>query len=158
VLLSAYANAGLSQPTMVSSGRLRDRIDALASSREIVAFKYVAESSGVERTGLPVCVLLDTEMVLRLVTPKKEDPSFDSVPLYPPVTHRLPIETRVVLGSFRMPLAKLSAVKLGETILLPDPDEAWLGTADNLKLFPLEVELDGQRARLRVRGSDEPAN
>ena len=155
VFLSVYAKAGLNQPTVVSRGRLRDMTDALVSLREIVAFKYALETPAAERMGLPICAVLDTEMASRLVGPEKDDSPPEDISVAAHAARHLPIETSVVLGSFRISLAELAAIKANDTILLPDPNEAWLGAGNSIKLLPLEVELAGEQAKFYVLGGDE---
>jgi len=150
VFLSVYARAGLEQPRIVGRGRLREMSDAFVSLPEIVAFKYAAEMPANERLGLPICAVLDTEIVARLVRPDKDAPIVETVSPAARAARNLPIETAVVLGSFKISLTDLAALKVGDTILLPDPDEAWLEAADSVKLLPLKVEIEGERAQLHV--------
>jgi hypothetical protein len=155
VFLSAYANSGFREPRVISRGRLRDVGGALANLHEILLFKYNAEMPASACPEPPLCVLLGAEMASRLVAREAQEPRETEESTVARSTWRLPIETAVVLASFSVPLAELEVIKPGDTILLPDPNEAWLGTSGKPRLLPLEVELDGRLARLRLRDPQE---
>ena len=45
------------------------------------------------------------------------------------VVRRLPIEVEVVLGSWKAPIAELMRLRVGDRIVLPDGEDAWLAGA-----------------------------
>jgi flagellar motor switch protein FliM len=64
---------------------------------------------------------------------------------------RLPIEIDVVLGSWTVPLRELLQLRVGEKIVLPDGEDAWL-SARGVRLRRANIEISGNQASLKIQG------
>jgi flagellar motor switch protein FliM len=64
---------------------------------------------------------------------------------------RLPIEIDVVLGSWTVPLRELLQLRVGEQIVLPDGEDAWL-SARGVRLRSASIEISGNQASVKIQG------
>jgi flagellar motor switch protein FliM len=64
---------------------------------------------------------------------------------------RLPIEIDIVLGSWTVPLRELLRLKVGEKIVLPDGEDAWL-SARGVRLRSANIEISGNQASVKIQG------
>ena len=64
---------------------------------------------------------------------------------------RLPLQIEVVLGSWKVPLGELLRLRVGEKIVLPDGEDAWL-SARGVRLRRANIEIAGNRATIEIRG------
>jgi flagellar motor switch protein FliM len=65
------------------------------------------------------------------------------------VVRRLPLEVDVVLGSWKVPLRELLELRIGDRIVLPDGEDAWL-SASGVRVRRARVELRGTGASIAI--------
>jgi flagellar motor switch protein FliM len=67
----------------------------------------------------------------------------------------LPLEVDVVLGSWKVPLGELRQLRVGEKIVLPDGEDAWL-SARGVRIRRANIEVVGNCASIEIRGKVTP--
>jgi len=65
------------------------------------------------------------------------------------VVRRLPIEVEVVLGSWRASIAELMRLQVGDRIVLPDGEDAWLA-ARSIRIRPASIEIRASGATIDI--------
>ncbi len=65
------------------------------------------------------------------------------------VVRRLPIEVEVVLGSWRASIAELTRLRVGDRIVLPDGEDAWLATR-GIRIRRASVEITASTAMIDI--------
>jgi len=68
------------------------------------------------------------------------------------VVRRLPIEVDVVLGSWKAPLGEMMRLRVGDKIVLPDGEDAWLA-ARGIRIRRAAVEVSASAATIEIRRS-----
>ncbi len=67
-------------------------------------------------------------------------------------TAAAPLDAAIVLGSWTLTLAELTELRIGDTIVLPDGDDAWL-TCSGVRLQNVRLDFTRQRVRALSGGN-----
>ena len=65
------------------------------------------------------------------------------------LVRRLPLEVEVVLGSWKAPIAELMRFRVGDRIVLPDGEDAWLA-ARGVRIRRAAVEIATSGATIDI--------
>jgi Type III flagellar switch regulator (C-ring) FliN C-term len=148
-LIECYGRAGI--PNLKSTGR----DEGLKSTPLFGSQDYLAVCRyglGDPEKELSVTVALNIDLVDAI----RVNPTITRAPVASPRVGRfaeaVPVEATIVLGSWRVPVGELAGLKLGDEIVLPAGDDAWLEVA-GIPIRAVRVEVDGVTLRGYLRGT-----
>ncbi len=152
-ILRRYEEAGLSRLSIVRQADAHVLGESLSASREVVVFRFDAES-----TPWWISVALDTDLVLHLADSLLREAAPQGRVVDIDALGEIALRTSVTVYRFNASLEALCRLRVGERLLLPDADEARLVAAGGKDLLRLKVELDARNHRAICTVVDDEAH
>jgi len=144
---ATYARAGVGAGVLRYSERSKDPL-ALASHDYVLALRFRLELPPRSLT-LTIAVTRNIINAVGDLTVSKLGQGSQSTGR---VLSRLPVEIDVMLGEWYLPLTELSTLKPGDTIVLPDGEDAWLST-NGITLMKVRVSFGQHRTILTLKSN-----
>ncbi len=139
-LAEVYGRAGIGKLVVTRVSEQIDDLRLFAPDDCLIVFRFRVGEKG---SALKLSIATSLEMI-DLV--KKQGAASRPAPgskAVAQIVREIPVRTRVILGSWRLPLREVAALKRGDSIVLPDGADAWL-EAGGTRLGRVKVAIDGR--------------
>jgi len=139
-LADVYGRAGIGKIGVTGVSEEIDDLRLFAPDDCLIVFRFrVGEKGSALRLSIATSLEM-IELVKKLTAASRPAPGSQAVAR---IVREIPVRTRVILGSWRLPLREIAALKRGDSIVLPDGADAWL-EAEGTRLGRVKVAIDGQ--------------
>lgn len=149
-ITAAYEAANIARPSIIRRGERLGDIVMFARSAPMIVFRFRAGAADNRRSMM---VAANVEFIGAVADPGPSIRPAAASRAADSSAVQLPFVADVVLGSWRSAVGEVASIKVGDEIVIPPGDEAWLSSGD-IHLLDLAVEFGPDRTILRaVTGS-----
>jgi len=137
-LAEVYRREGIGKLEVTRVSGQIDDLRLFAPDDCLIVFRFrVGEKGSALRLSIATGLEM-IELVKKLAGASRPVPASQAVAR---IVREIPVRTRVILGSWRLPLREVAVLKRGDSIVLPDGADAWL-EAEGTKLGHVKIGID----------------
>ena len=154
-LAEVYGREGIGKLKVTRVGEQIDDLRLFAPDDCLIVFRFRVGEKG-SALRLSIATSLDMiELVKKLAGASRPAPASQAVAR---IVREIPVRTRVILGSWRLPLREIAMLKRGDSIVLPDGADAWL-EAEGTRLGRVKIGIDRRQLTVEApRGRSSPVS
>lgn len=146
-LAEVYGREGIGKLKVTRVGEQIDDLRLFAPDDCLIAFRFrVGEKGSALRLSIATSLEM-IELVKKLAGASRPAPGSQAVAR---IVREIPVRTRVILGSWRVPIREIAVLKRGDSIVLPDGADAWL-EADGVRLGRVKIGIDRRQLTVEAR-------
>ena len=152
-LAEVYGREGIGKLKVTRVGEQIDDLRLFAPDDCLIAFRFrVGEKGSALRLSIAASLEM-IELVKKLAGASRPAPGSQAVAR---IVREIPVRTRVILGSWRVPIREVALLKRGDSIVLPDGADAWL-EAEGVRLGRVKIGIDRRQLTVEARrGKSSP--